>query len=643
MIEHRKIIADLDSGNETLIREAAFAAGHDKIVETVPRLVKLVESSSLGVQEAAEAALRNIRGAETVRALAPLLRSDDAPVRNISMDVLRQIGVDDMATLSDLLRDEDADIRIFTADIMGSTASAMAVQPLCDALLKDSEVNVRYQAAMSLGNIGLAEAVPALNQAMQDEEWVQFAVIEALTKLRAESSVAALINALDTSTDLVASMIVEALGAFGNIKAVPMLAKHLEDSSIPQRNKILQAIIKILGTKSLPLFYAKDKDKFREYFLIALEDEDPDVQDAAMSGLASVGGDAASEAVIRLARTLDPERDSNRLSTCFDTLTQIGYSPALEQLLREKDDYPANVAVEVLSRIGGPNVAALFMDEFWKKGRDVQRSIAGQLVNIAAAEDKDFFLRVLEEINDGDIIKSALYFLGGVVKDREAVGRIKEFLDHPYDDVKEAALESCIATEAPGLNDYFRERFKHADHVQRMMAVYALGRLDVEGNFPLLAKALEDEHPDVRRMALEALGSARPIPPEYSSAMGACLYDPSREVRHTLVQILGDSGQEEFIPAFLEALKDEDDWVRVRGLEALGRLRVEAVVPEILEIIRGDNILLAIKAVDALVEIGGDQAFNALLAALESDNPDLQNAVEEALAKLDEQKERVDE
>ena len=163
MIEHRKIIADLDSGNETLIREAAFAAGHDKIVETVPRLVKLVESSSLGVQEAAEAALRNIRGAETVRALAPLLRSDDAPVRNISMDVLRQIGVDDMATLSDLLRDEDADIRIFTADIMGSTASAMAVQPLCDALLKDSEVNVRYQAAMSLGNIGLAEAVPALN------------------------------------------------------------------------------------------------------------------------------------------------------------------------------------------------------------------------------------------------------------------------------------------------------------------------------------------------------------------------------------------------------------------------------------------------------------------------------------------------
>lgn len=643
MIEKQKIITDLDSGNETLIREAAFDAGREKMVEAVPRLVKLVESSSLGVQEAAEAALREIRGAEAVRALAPLLRSDDAPIRNISMDILRQIGVDDMATLSGLLHEKDADIRIFMTDILGSTGSALAVQPLCDALLKDSEVNVRYQAAMSLGNLGLPEAVPALNQAMQDEEWVQFAVIESLTKLRAESSVAALINALNTSTDLVASMIVEALGEFGNIKAVPMLTKRLEDSPIPLRNKILQAITRILGAKSLPLFYGKNKDKFREYFLIALEDEDPDVQDSAMLGLTSVGGDDSSEAIAKLALTLDPERDSNRLGLCFDALAQIGYSPSLERLLREKDDYPANVAVEVLSRIAGPEVTALFMDEFWKKSRDVQRNMADKLMNIATPEDENFFLRILADINDGDIIKSALYFLGGAASSGDAVARLKEFLDHPYDDVKEAALESCIATNAPGLNDYFRERVRHTDSVQRMMAVYALGRLDPAGNFDLLKAALDDENPDVRRVALEALGSQLPILPEYSEAMGSRLYDPSNEVRHALVQIFGDSGQEEFIPVFLEALKDEDDWVRVRGLEALGRLKVEAVVPEILEIIRGDNILLAIKAVDALVEIGGDQAFNALLAALESGNADLQNAVEEALAKLDAQKERGDE
>ena len=586
--------------------------------------------------------MREIRGADSVRGLVPLLRSDDAPVRNIAMDVLREIGADDMPTLEKLLFGDDADIRIFISDIMGSTGSALAVRPLCDALLKDSEVNVRYQAAMSLGNLGMAEAVPALNQAMQDEEWVQFAVIEALTKLRAESSIAALIKALDSSTDLVASMIVEALGEFGNIKAVPMLAKRLDDSPVPLRNKILQAITRILGVKSLPLFYGKNEDKFRDYFLIALEDEDPDVQDAAVLGLGSLGGDKAAEAIIQLALTLDVERDSSRLGLCLDTLARIGYCAPLEKLLREKDDYPATVAVEVLARIDGPEVTALFMEEFWKKGRDVQRNIAGQLMNLAGAEGKDFFLRVLDEISDGDIIKSALYFLGGAVGTEEVVAKIKGFLDHPYDDVKEAALESCIAANAVGLGDYFHKRAAHADPIQRMMAIYALGRLDVPGNFALLEAALDDESPDVRRVALEAIGSQRPITGEYAAAMSSRLHDESGDVRHTLVQILGDSGQYEFIPIFREALGDSEDWVRVRALEALGHLKVEGAVPEILEIIRGENILLAIKAVDALVEIGGDQAFNALLGALESGNPDLQNAVEEALAKLDEQKERGD-
>ncbi len=638
MTEQEKILADLDGDNETLTREAAFLAGRDKMVEAVPRLVKLIESGNLGIQEAAEYALREIRGAEAVKALAPLLGSDEAPVRNTAMDILRQVGVDDMPTLEKMLHNEDADLRIFMADILGSTGSALAVQPLCDALLKDSEVNVRYQAAMSLGNLGLPEAVPALNQAMQDEEWVQFAVIESLTKLRAESSVAALIKALASSTDLVASMIIEALGEFGNIKAVPMLTKRLDDSPIPLRNKILQAITRILGVKSLPLFYGKDKDRFRDYFLIALQDEDPDVQDSAMLGLSSVGGEAASEAIIKLSLTLNPDKDSNRLGMCFDALTQIGYSQALERLLRDNDDYPATVAVEVLSRIASPEVVPLLTEEFWKKGRDVQRSIAGHLLDLAGPEHKDFFVRLLNEIKDGDMLKSALYFMGGVVHDADALAKIKEFLDHPYDDVKEAALESCIAANDPELVHYFRERAHHPDQVQRMMAVYALGRLDLNGSLDILSAALDDESAEVRRVALEAMGSLCPIPEEYASVMLGRLYDESSDVRHTLVQLLGDCGDDRFIPTFLEALKDEDDWVRVRALEALGRLRVEAVIPQILEIIQGENILLAIKAVDAMVEIGGDQAFNALLGALESGSPDLQNAVEEALAKFDEQR-----
>jgi HEAT repeat protein len=56
-----------------------------------------------------------------------------------------------------------------------------------------------------------------------DEEWVRFAAIEALTKIGDESCLGMLIGALSGSSDLVASMIVDGLGAMGNMKAAPLL------------------------------------------------------------------------------------------------------------------------------------------------------------------------------------------------------------------------------------------------------------------------------------------------------------------------------------------------------------------------------------------------------------------------------------
>ena len=74
------------------------------------------------------------------------------------------------------------------------------------ALLKDPEVNVRYQAAVSLGNLGKKEAAQYLNKALEDEEWIQFAVIEALSKIREASSVGALAMASQSASRLLSVM-----------------------------------------------------------------------------------------------------------------------------------------------------------------------------------------------------------------------------------------------------------------------------------------------------------------------------------------------------------------------------------------------------------------------------------------------------
>ena len=203
-----QILEDLHSSDNERIRSAAFAAGDMTIEEAIPVLSQQLSNENLGVQEGAEYALRRIRGPKSVDAVLPLLRSDDASIRNVAMDILREIGNDNMEAMRTSLHDPDPDIRIFISDILGHSSSREAGQLLCEALLKDPEVNVRYQAAVSLGNLGYPETVDSLRKAMNDEEWVQFAVVEALTKINDDRTVTALVQALPTASPLVCSAII---------------------------------------------------------------------------------------------------------------------------------------------------------------------------------------------------------------------------------------------------------------------------------------------------------------------------------------------------------------------------------------------------------------------------------------------------
>ncbi|MGE4505930.1 MAG: HEAT repeat domain-containing protein, partial [Desulfovibrionaceae bacterium] len=438
-------LRDLTSEDNELLREAAYEAGRARSVEAVPALAGLLRRNNLGVQEAADAALRAIGGRETVEAMVPLLRSDDAPVRNLAMDILRAVGGEHVEPLVALVHDEDTDIRIFVADILGSTSSALALSPLCDMLLKDPEVNVRYQAAVSLGALGMPAAADCLNKAMSDEEWVQYSVIEALSKLRQASSVGALVKALDKSSDLVGSMIVDALGSMGNVKAVQVLLKRLESSPAAMRNKIVKAVMDILGPRSLNLLSPAEREDLRVYMLAALEDDDAEIQDAAVAGLASLGGEQASQAILSLAAGLDPDRDQDRLDGMVGSLAAIGMTTSLAWALEDKDWKRARSAVLVMERIGGPEACAAMMDAFWDKDLELQRLIARTLAEVGDEAAKPFFLYVIDRHEDGKVLKSALRFLNGRLEPGEADETLFKLLAHEYDDGKEAALEVCIA------------------------------------------------------------------------------------------------------------------------------------------------------------------------------------------------------
>jgi len=631
----QRILQDLQSDDTDVLRSAAFAAGDCKLAESVDLLCKGIASANIGVQEAAEYALRKIRGPRTIKSLLPLLRSDDAPLRNIAMDVLREIGADDLAVLHPLLHDADCDMRIFIADIIGSTKNRKSVAPLCDSLLKDPEVNVRYQAAVSLGNLAFPEAVDCLRQAMTDEEWVQFSVVEALTKIRADSTVTALTQALSNCSPLVASIIIDALGEMGNIKAVPLLFKSLENGSVPLRHKTVKAIVKILGGRSLSLLSPKDQTRFRDYLLDTLSDEDESVLMAALSGLSVMGDDAATKAIFRLITRLNLDLHQELIQAATQAIAAIGFNQSFVDALHAKNnDTLVHIAVDASLLMDDPRHIQHIKDIFWQHGRDIQRTAAARLARIAGPDDVPFFLDLLDRHTDGDVLRAALFFLGHHTKTEQATEKLFSMLAHPYDDVKTAALEACIVLHSPQATERFKRLFKEDDPRLRAMAVYALGRQNLADNLPELHAALEDEDPHVRQVAVETFDAAGPCNNDYLSMLLPRLHDENKDVRVALVSLLGTCKTPEVLPHLLSALNDQDDWVRIRTVEALGHLKAAAAVPHLVQMLDSSNPMLTFKIIDTLGRIGGKIAFRALLGMIDHEDPEIQHVAAEAVSSI---------
>lgn len=633
-MSEQSIIELLQSGESENIREGAYLAGREGMQEAIPLLITHIQNPDIGVQEAADRALRKIGGASVVTAAIPLLRSEDAPVRNISMDLLREVGTENIDPLFQLLHDSDPDMRIFASDILGSSNSVLAVPPLCGALLRDPEVNVRYQAAVSLGSLGFQEAAPSLNKALEDEEWVQFSVVEALIKLRAESSIAALVKALDSSSELVASIIIDALGEMGNIKAVPLLLRRIDATSGPLRNKIVTSIVKILGEKSLGLLGAKEREKLHEYMLVAIKDDEQEVQDIMVRGLAGMKSEKASEAIAAIAVQLDPDRDHERMVFMVDSLASIGFNGAIAAMICEGSELAQHIGVEVVARAPSREGITLLKEVLWDKPRDLQRAVIIELAKLCGPEDQSFFLDVLEKLPDGNVIKAALLFLGRKGEASEISPVVTHFLEHEYDDVKEAALDACIALQDDLTVGYLLGMAEEDDPVRRMMAVYALGAIDVAAYEHIALKALDDPVMDVRRVALEALGRKVPLPEKYQEAIIAKADDPESEVRLAVISVLSAGNSPALRDCLLHGLEDSDPWVRVRCIESIGRLGVEAAVPRLAELLQDENELIVIKTIEVLGSIGGELAFRSLFALIDHENPEIQHAAEEAVERI---------
>lgn len=126
---------------------------------------------------------------ETVGALIPLLRSDDAALRNGVIEVLQGLPNAVAPYMQELLTDEDSDVRIFAIDILQVLEHPDTPAWLLDVIKTERHINVLGTAVDRLAEVGTLDMVDelrVLKSEWPDESFLGFAVDAAIQRIQGE-------------------------------------------------------------------------------------------------------------------------------------------------------------------------------------------------------------------------------------------------------------------------------------------------------------------------------------------------------------------------------------------------------------------------------------------------------------------------
>ncbi|MDQ7033143.1 MAG: HEAT repeat domain-containing protein [Desulfonauticus sp.] len=147
------LIQALEQGDKNARRWAArdLAEYGEKAID--PLCNRLYHETDPAVQDAILSSLMEINKPPIGEKLIPLLRSDDAGLRNKVIDALRAMPELVELHVNNLIKDEDPDVRIFTINIIQELRHPMVPKWLLEVLERDDHINVVGTALDALAEI----------------------------------------------------------------------------------------------------------------------------------------------------------------------------------------------------------------------------------------------------------------------------------------------------------------------------------------------------------------------------------------------------------------------------------------------------------------------------------------------------------
>ena len=391
-------------------------------------------------------------------------------------------------------------------------------------------------AVMCLGGLGDRRAVQPLLALSVAGPQHRVRTLDAIVKI-GDHALPVLLETLDDSDDIsIRHAALEVLGRLKNNKAIPAMARFLEDESVVMRRAAAEMLGQIGGGKAAG---------------------------ALLGSLADVDEIVRLHTVQGLTRTPDPR-----------------FAPRLAKLLQDESRDVSLAALEALGSCGDKRTVNLLRPFLEHEDDEFVMAAAEALGRLGDAGSVDLLAERLEAIGDNPEqrpttirIVDALRRIG----DSRAALPLVDRLQHPSSRVRARVAEALGKMGDAGVRPALEDLLSHdAQDEVRAAAAKALGELGQKEAIPTLVNIGLSEGPTVRVQTLIALG--RLNDKSILSSLDAVASDNVPQVRYQLAAILGDLGDRDAIPMLEPLAFDGEEIVRRaarRSLQELGDSRSE--------------------------------------------------------------------
>jgi len=553
-------------------------------------------------REDTDCLVKNAREA-TISDLIRSIREDhrNASVLNSAMQVLAQVGWDTTPALIHLMSDADPEVRMYAALTLGERADPRAVPVLIDAL-KDPSTNVRYHAIEAIGRLKAPESIDALVEvANSGDFFLAFPALDALAAVGDSRVAPALLSLL--GNDAIAAAVIDALGKLGDAHSVEPIVRLLDKPE----TSIDSAVLALSG------IHERYEQQLREgQYIIDL-----------------VGRSINEKAVRRLLEGLERVADP-ALPALAKVLGWISGREVEEALTRLMSLPAARKEAMIALMRSGSRVTDLLIQQLDDSDQENRQAAAVALGRIGDSRAVPALVRALTQ--DEQLAVAAANALARI-GDRSAHDTLLGMLGHPKAVIRRAVIAAINSLGHPDMGKKALELLSDPNPLVRESAVRIAGYFGYPECVEKFFQCASDADENVRKAAVEHLPYIEDR--RVITILGHSIRHGTPAIRAAAALAFGQMDDDVAVEPLIDALGDEDAWVRYYAVRSIGRLRCADALPQLelaLTTDEADHVRIA--AAEALGQIGGRQAIALLRSVMSSLNPDLVRVASLSLASL---------